>query len=61
MGSVELILAIKEYAKRQGVDFEIALKMLGMMHEDGVHLDGGYDGNESVETPDSYDWVVING
>ena len=43
MNSVELILAIKEYAKRQGVDFEIALKMLGMMREDGVHLEGGYD------------------
>ena len=46
MNSVELILAIKEYAKRQGVDFEIALKMLGMlgmMYEDGIHLDGGYD------------------
>ena len=43
MNSVELILAIKEYAKRQGVDFEIALKMLGMMYEDGVHLEGGYD------------------
>ncbi len=43
VNSVELILAIKEYAKRQGVDFEIALKMLGMMYEDGVHLDGGYD------------------
>ena len=46
MNSVELILAIKEYAKRQGVDFEIALKMLGMlgmlgmMYEDGVHLEG---------------------
>lgn len=104
MNSVELILAIKEYAKRQGVDFEIALKMLGMMYEDGVHLDGGYEdliprhhkglieviellgdkangfcaklkvttistpmyrvdeygGNESVETPDSYNWVIIN-
>ena len=43
VNSVELILAIKEYAKRQGVDFEIALKMLGMMYEDGVHLDGDYD------------------
>ena len=43
INSIELILAIKEYAKRQGVDFEIALKMLGMMYEDGVHLDGGYD------------------
>ena len=43
MNSVELILAIKEYAKRQGVDFEIALKMLGMMYEDGVHLEGGCD------------------
>lgn len=37
MSSVELILAIEAYAKKQGVDFEIALKMLGMMHEDGVH------------------------
>jgi hypothetical protein len=37
MSSIELILAIKEYAKLQGIDFEIALKMLGMMHEDGVH------------------------
>ena len=46
MNSIELILAIKEYAKRQGVDFEIALKMLGMMYEDGVHLDGGYDVKE---------------
>ena len=46
MNSVELILAIKEYAKRQGVDFETALKMLkmlGMMYEDGVHLEGDYD------------------
>ena len=43
MSSVDLILAIKEYTKRQGVDFEIALKMLGMMYEYGVHLDGGYD------------------
>ena len=43
MNSVELILAIKEYDKRQGVDFEIALKMLEMMHEDGVHLEGGCD------------------
>lgn len=43
MNSIELILAIKDYAKQQGVDFEIALKMLGMMHEDGVHLEGGYD------------------
>ena len=42
MNSVELVLAIKEYAKRQGVDFEIALKMLGMMYEDGVHLEGEY-------------------
>ena len=42
MNSVELILAIKEYAKRQGVDFEISLKMLGMMYEDGVHLEGEY-------------------
>ena len=42
MSSVELILAIKDYAKQQGVDFEIALKMLGMMHEDGVHIEGEY-------------------
>ena len=26
-----------------GVEFEIALKMLGMMYEDGVHLDGDCD------------------
>ena len=43
MNSVELILAIKEYTKQQGVDFEIALKMLGMMYEDGVHLEVGCD------------------
>ena len=45
MNSVELILAIKEYAKRQGVDFETALKMLAKIkkREDGVHIDGGYD------------------
>jgi hypothetical protein len=40
MSSIELILAVKDYAKQQGVDFEIALKMLGMMYEDGVHLVG---------------------
>ena len=43
MNSAELILAIKEYAKQQGVDFEIALKMLRMMHEDGVRIGGDYD------------------
>ena len=43
MNSVELILAIKNYAKLQGVDFETALKMLGMMYEDGVHINGVYD------------------
>ena len=40
MSNVELILAVKDCAKRQGVDFEIALKILGMMYEDGVHMVG---------------------
>ena len=30
MSNVELILAVEDYAKQHGVDFEIALKMLGM-------------------------------
>ena len=38
MSNVELILAVEDYAKQHGVDFEIALKMLGMTYEDGVHL-----------------------
>ena len=37
--SKELILEILKYCKVQGVDFEIACKMLTMMYEDGVHLE----------------------
>lgn len=41
MTSKELIFAILDYCKVQGVDFETACRMLTMMHEDGVHLEVG--------------------
>ena len=37
MDSVELILAIEEYADEQGVSFDVALKMLGMLYQDRAH------------------------
>jgi hypothetical protein len=39
MDSVELILAIEEYADEQGVSFDVALKMLGMLYQDRAHLE----------------------
>lgn len=43
LSSNELICEIIKYAKYQGVDFEVACRMLNMMYDDGVHLEGGYD------------------
>ena len=35
----ELILAISAWANEKGVSFDIAVKMLENMYNDGVHLD----------------------
>ena len=40
LSSNELIHEIIKYAKYQGVDFEVACRMLTMMYDDGVHLEG---------------------
>ena len=42
MDSIELILAVENYAKQQGVSFKVALKMLGMMYACGVHIEVNY-------------------
>lgn len=39
MKAKDIILTIKQYALSMGVDFDVALKMLSLMHEDGVHLE----------------------
>lgn len=39
MTSSEIILEIIAYAKKQGVDFETALKMFQMMYDDKAYLD----------------------
>lgn len=43
LSSSDLIYEIIKYDKYQGVDFEVACRMLTMMYDDGVHLEGGYD------------------
>ena len=43
LSSSEIIHEIIKYAKYQGVDFEVACRMLTMMYDDGVHLEGVYD------------------
>ena len=61
MTSSEIILEIIAYAKKQGVDFETALRMFQMMYDNKAYLDEPFDSVIDKEFQTHLDATHIGG